>query len=454
MAFFWGLAGVFLLLAIALLFSVDRRKVRIRTVGVALLVQIVFGALVLYWPLGQRALKGASDGVQMVIDSANAGIEFVFGPLLDSGFSFAIQVLPVIIFVAALTSVLFHLGILQVLVKIVGGAFAKLFGTTTPESMNTAANIFLGHTEAPLLIKPYLKRLSQSELFAVMTGGMATVAGSVLVGYALMGVPLEFLIAAAFMAAPGALVMAKIVMPAGAEVPEAGAEGRLTKVLARSRSRDAVAVSAGSAGSVAVQDRDRPAAAVDPVEDDLQDGDEQPDEADTRAANVVEAAARGAGEGLHLVLSIGAMLIAFIGLIALVNVLLGAVGGWFGYPDLTMQAILGWILAPVMFVLGVPWGEAAASGSFVGQKIVLNEFVAFSEFGPVVDTFSVKTQAIVTFALTGFANFAAIAMQIGALGGLAPNQRTRIAQLGMRAVLAGTLANLMSATIAGVMVSL
>ncbi|USQ79083.1 NupC/NupG family nucleoside CNT transporter [Ornithinimicrobium faecis] len=451
MTFFWGLAGVFLLLAIALLFSVDRRKIRLRTVGVALLVQVIFGALVLYWPLGQRALTAASDAVQMVIDSANAGIEFVFGPLLESGFTFAIQVLPVIIFVASLTSVLFYLGILQWVVKIVGGAFAKLFGTTTAESMNTAANIFLGHTEAPLLIKPYLKRLTQSELFAVMTGGMATVAGSVLVGYALMGVPLEFLIAAAFMAAPGALVMAKIVMPAGAELAESRGEGRLTRFIARHRTRETVPATAGgdAGGSVATTSGGTQATASgDSVATD------EADEEEARPVNVVDAAARGAGEGLQLVLNIAAMLIAFIGLIALVNVLLGAVGGWFGYGDLRMQSILGWLLAPVMFVLGVPWAEAAASGSFVGQKIVLNEFVAFSEFGPVAETFSVKTQAIVTFALTGFANFAAIAMQIGALGSLAPNQRTRIAQLGMRAVLAGTLANLMSATIAGVMVTI
>lgn len=447
MALLWGLAGVVLLMATALLFSVDRRKVRIRTVGVALLVQIIFGALALYWPPGQRALQSASNGVQLVINSANAGIEFVFGPLLDSGFSFAIQVLPVIIFVAALTSVLFHIGVLQWLVKIVGGAFAKLFGTTTPESMNTAANIFLGHTEAPLLIKPYLKRLTQSELFAVMTGGMATVAGSVLVGYALMGVPLDFLITAAFMAAPGALVMAKTMMPAGAVLAEGPTEGRLTKFISRRKGRTPAAAASTGTGEVAAHDAEQLSDEADPTENESQ-------EEDTRAANVVDAAARGAGEGLQLVLNIGAMLIAFIALIALINVLIGGIGGLFGYGDLTMQAILGWILAPVMFVLGVPWAEAASAGSFVGQKVVLNEFVAFSEFGPVADTFSVKTRAMVTFALTGFANFAAIAMQIGALGSLAPNQRSRIAQLGLRAVLAGTLANLMSATIAGVMVSI
>ncbi len=454
MAILWGMAGVLLLLTIAVLFSIDRRKIRIRTVGVALLTQIAFGALVLYWPLGQRALQGASELVQLVIDSANAGIEFVFGPLLETGFSFALQVLPVIIFVAALTSVLYHIGVLPWIVRIVGGAFAKLFGTSTAESMNSAANIFLGHTEAPLLIKPYLKRLTQSEVFAVMTGGMATVAGSVLVGYALLGVPLNFLIAAAFMAAPGALVMAKIIIPSGAEMSTEPTEGRLTQFIARRQRNKAAAATAGNGTGTTKTETPTAAEKTDVARDETAQTSEDtaPDD-EERAFNVVDAAARGAGDGLKLVLNIGAMLIAFISLIALVNIVLGAIGGIFGYGDLTMEGILGWAFAPVMFVIGVPWAEAARAGSFVGQKVVLNEFVAFSEFGPVVDTFTMKTQAIITFALTGFANFAGIAMQIGALGSLAPNQRTRIAQLGLRAVLAGTLANLMSATIAGIMVS-
>lgn len=454
MAFLWGIAGITVLLGLALLFSIDRKKIRLRTVGVALLVQIVFGALVLYWPTGQMLLTKASEGVQLVIDSANDGISFLFGSLVDSGFIFAIQVLPVIIFVATLTSVLYHIGLLPWIVKIIGGAFAKLFGTTEAESMNTAANIFLGHTEAPLLIKPYLKRLTQSELFAVMTGGMATVAGSVLVGYSLLGVPLDYLIAAAFMAAPGALVMAKILVPAGAELSAEKPENRLIKLIGwrKGNQSQTAAVNAdqtqvrGGTSTLVLDREAEDGEYVDEEEEILED--------ETRAANVIDAAARGAGEGLNLVLSIGAMLIAFIAMIALANVILGALGGVFGVPDLTMEGILGWILAPIMFVIGVPWAEATQAGGFVGQKIVLNEFVAFSDFGPVAETFSVKTQAIVTFALTGFANFAAIAMQIGGLGSLAPNQRTRIAQLGMRAVLAGTLANLMSATIAGIMVSL
>lgn len=438
MVILWGLGGMLVLLAIATLFSTDRRRINLRTVGAALAVQVAFGALVLYVPVGKSLLQGAGDAVQGIINSATAGIDFLFGGLVPEGsYVFAIQVLPVIVFVASLSAVLFHLGILQWVVRIIGGAFAKLFGTTVPESMNTAANIFLGHTEAPLMIRPYLKKLTHSELFAVMTGGMATVAGTVMVGYSLMGVPLEYLLAAAFMAAPGALVMAKIMVPAGATLPEPAAKSgtdRFAWLPGRKKQKEATAGAEDTAPT---------------AEDHPEDLEEEP-----RAANVIEAAARGANDGLKMALGIGAMLLAFISLIALINIIIGGVGGWFGHGDLTLQQIFGVILSPIMFAVGVPWDEAVAAGSFVGQKIVLNEFVAFSEFGPVIDTFTPKTQAIITFALTGFANFAGIAMQIGALGGLAPNQRSRIAQLGMRSVLAGTLANLMSATIAGIMVAL
>lgn len=446
------------LLAIALLFSVDRKKIKLRTVLVALGVQVAFGAIVLYWPLGRQGLTVASEAVQAVINSANDGISFLFGPIVEGdGSIFAFQVLPVIVFVAALTSVLFHIGLLQWVVRIIGGAFAKLFGTTTVESMNTAANIFLGHTEAPLLIKPYLKRLTQSELFAVMAGGMATVAGAVLVGYSLMGAPLDYLIAAAFMAAPGGLLMAKIIMPAGAEVALAADSynedgwleklARFTRITRRKEAKAPAATADATNDDTATPQH---ASSADEVDGTGEVGGLD-DEEEDKPVNVIDAASRGAGEGLTLALNIGAMLLAFIALIALVNLILGGIAGLLGVDGLTLQQILGWVFAPVMFLIGVPWSEAIEAGSFVGQKLVLNEFVAFAEFGPVIDQFTVKTQAIVTFALTGFANFAAIAMQLGALGSLAPNQRSYIAKLGMRAVLAGTLANLMSGAIAGVM---
>ncbi|ROZ64348.1 NupC/NupG family nucleoside CNT transporter [Kocuria soli] len=485
----WGLGGMAFIIAIAVLFSVDRRKIRIRTVTLALLTQVLFGVLVLYVPAGCAALEALTSGVQSVINSANAGIDFLFGPILpEEGSVFAFQVLPVIVYFAALTAVLHYVGILQWVVKIIGGAMSKLFGTTTAESMNAAANIFLGQSEAPLLIKQHLPRLKTSELFAVMVGGMATVAGSVMVGYSLLGAELRYLIAASFMAAPGALFIAKLIVPAGAlEGPEwtdagsgqpAAAPPRrregLMGLFKRGGKRGAAAESAAEltrrqqsqtgpepdapeaaeTSTVTTSTEAHATSAADTPREvrDAEDIAHQA-EGDDEPANVIDAAARGASEGLGLALNVGAMLLAFIALIALVNTLLGAVGGLFGLEGLTMEQILGWIFAPVMFIVGVPWNEAVAAGSFLGQKLVLNEFVAFSAFGPEIGNYSPKTQVIVTFALTGFANFATLAIQIGALGGLAPTQRSRIARLGLLAVLSGTLANLMSAAIAGVLIA-
>ncbi len=318
----WGIGGMAALIALALLLSTNRRAVRWRTVLAALGIQVLFGILVLYWSWGQRALEQVSQGVQAVINSSNAGIQFVFGPVLpqgeDAGVVFAFQVLPVIIFFASLTAVLYHFKILQFVVEKLGAALGAALGTRKAESVNAAANIFVGQTEAPLVIRPYLKGLTRSGLFAVMVGGLSTVAGSVLVGYSLLGAPLEYLIAASFMAAPGALMMAKLVLPE--EIPEAAER----------------------------QDRlvsDEPA---DPEGD--KDGDGIPNDEDDLEGmeyrNVIDAAASGAADGLKLALNIGAMLLAFISLIALVNLLIGTVGGWFGQPDLTFEQILGYAFAP------------------------------------------------------------------------------------------------------------
>lgn len=411
----WGIGGMVAVLAIAVLFSADRRNIRFRTVSIALALQVGFGVLVLFVPWGRTALEKTALGFQAVIDSSKDGISFLFGsaiPEEGTGSIFAFQVLPVIIFFASLTAVLYHLKILQQVVRVIGGGLSKLLGTTRPESMNAAANIFVGQTEAPLVIRPYVAGMTKSELFAVMAGGLSTVAGSVLVGYSLLGAQLEYLIAASFMAAPGALLMAKILVPAGAL-------------------------------------EDEPAETQESV-------DELPTEADPDAeeppSNVIDAAARGASDGLVLAANVGAMLIAFISLIALGNLLLGTVGGWFGAGDLTIEQILGYVFAPVMAAIGVPWNEALDAGSFLGQKVVLNEFVAFADFAPQAGDYSEKTQAVVTFALTGFANFSSLAILLGGLGGIAKNRRADIAQLGMRAVLAGTLANLMSAAIAGILI--
>lgn len=414
----WGLGGMLGLLAIATALSTDRRAIRLRTVLPALAIQIGFGALVLFVPWGRDALTSASNGFQAVINSANEGISFLFGPLIPAegeGSIFALQVLPVIVFFASLTAVLFHLGWLQQVVRVIGGGLQRLLGTGRAESTNAAANIFLGQTEAPLVIRPYLSGLSRSALFAVMVGGLSTVAGSVLVGYSLLGADLDYLIAASFMAAPGALLMAKIVVP---EDP-------------KNLEREDV-------------ERD-----PDIQEDPDAHGELESDEAEHR--NVIDAAAAGAADGAKLAITIGAMLLAFISLIALLNTIVGAIGGWFGQPDLTVELLLGYLFAPLMAMIGVPWHEAVGAGSFVGQKIVVNEFVAFSNFGPEVDEFSARTQAIVTFALTGFANLSSLGILLGGLGSLAPNRRKDIASLGLRAIAAATLANLMSATIAGIM---
>jgi CNT family concentrative nucleoside transporter len=418
----WGAGGMVALMGIAWLCSTDRRAVRPRTVVGALALQVGFGVLVLSWSVGGRALEAASSGVQAVIDSSREGIGFLFGPVLpaeDQGTVVAFQVLPVIVFFASLTAVLYHLGVLQRVVEVFGGGLGRLLGTGREESVNAAANIFVGQTEAPLLIRPYVAGLTRSQLFAVMVGGLSTVAGSVLVGYSLLGARLDYLIAASFMAAPGALLMAKIMLPEPLEA-EAGDESS----------------TAGAAG--VVPEQEAPA--------------EEPAEEPERARNVIDAAANGAADGLKLAATIGAMLLAFISLIALVNLIVGGIGDWFGAEDLSVQQLLGYLFAPVMSLIGVPWGEAVEAGSFVGQKIVLNEFVAFAEFGPVAGEFSDKTAAIVTFALTGFANIGSLGILLGGLGGIAPERRPDIASLGLRAILAATLANLMSAAIAGILI--
>jgi len=428
MQILWGIGGIIVLLAVAFAFSENRRSISPRTVGGAFAIQFVFGVLVLYTEVGARVLEAVSSGVQAVINSSGEGIDFLFGGVLpDEGVVFAFQVLPVIVFFASLTSVLYYLGVLQWVVRVLGGAIQKALGTSQAESMSATSNVFVGQTEAPLVVRPFVERMTRSELFAVMCGGLASVAGSVLVGYSLLGARLEYLIAAAFMAAPGGLLMAKML------IPETGTPETL--------------------GGSKVTQLDRQAAAVgEESEEESEEQEEAEISADEPPRNVIDAAAKGALDGLRLALNVGAMLLAFISLIALLNLILGSLGGLAGFPDLTFQQILGYVFAPVMFVIGVPWSEAVQAGSFLGQKLVLNEFVAFLEFGPQAGEFSDKTAAIITFALTGFANFSSIAILIGGIGGIAPKRRGQIAELGLRAVLAGTLANLMSATIAGMLI--
>lgn len=411
-----GLLGILSLIAVAVIFSSNRKAINYRTVVGAFLLQLIIPALVIFTPWGATFLQGMSSAVQSVIDSANAGVSFLFGGLVSGkmfevfgggGFVFAFRVLPIIIFFASFMAVLYHLGIMQFIIKIFGGALQKILGTSRTESMSAAANVFVGQTEAPLVVKPYIASMTRSELFAVMCGGLASVAGSVLVGYASLGVSLDYLIAASFMAAPGGLLMAKLLEPE-TETPKA----ELNKM-------------------------------------DLGD-----DDGDQKAVNVIDAAASGAASGLKLALNVGAMLIAFIALIALINTILGSVGVVIGIEGVTLEAILGYLFAPIAFLLGIPWSEALQAGSLLGQKLVVNEFVAYIEFINVRNLLSEHSQVILTVALCGFANLSSMAILLGGLGVLAPSRRSDIARLGLKAILAGTLSNFMSATLVGIFFAL
>ncbi|MCJ8275196.1 MAG: NupC/NupG family nucleoside CNT transporter, partial [Psychrosphaera sp.] len=335
-----------------------------------------------------------------------SGIKFLFGDKhadSNNGFIFALHVLPVIIFFSSLIAVLYYLGVMKLVINFLGGGLQKLLGTSRTESLSATANIFVGQTEAPLVVKPYIPTMTQSELFAIMVGGLASVAGSILAGYASIGVEMKYLIAASFMAAPGGLLMAKLIVPETEKV------------------RTDLA--------------------------DIEAAQDQP-------ANVIDAAASGASSGLQLAMNVGAMLLAFVALIAMLNGIFGWVGDWFGYPQLSIQMLLGYVFQPLAYVLGVPWAESNVAGSFIGQKMVINEFVAYFDFMSQKDQLSAQSQAIITFALCGFANFSSIAILLGGIGGMAPGRRKDIARMGLKAMLAASLANFMSAAIAGFFISL
>lgn len=400
-------AGIALLLAIAFALSSNRRHIKLRVVAAAFAMQAGIALLVLYVPAGKQAIAAMSQGVANLLGYAQAGIDFLFGPIAKpeiGGNSFAIAALPVIIFFASLISILYYLGIMQLIVKWVGGAIQKITGISKVESLCAAANIFVGQSESPLVIKPYLASLTPSQLFLVMSSGMAGVAGTILAAYASMGIKIDYLLAASFMSAPGGILMAKIMMPDDPSDKE---------------------LDLASFADSGHDDEEKP-------------------------ANVIMAAAQGAQTGVKLAVAVGAMVLAFVALVALANGILGGVGGWFGYADLSFQAILGAVFKPVMYLIGVPWNEAGTAGGLFGTKVVLNEFVAFISLGQ-NSALSPASVAIITFALCGFANFSSIAIQMAVTGSLAPNQRPVIARLGIKALIAGSLANLMSAALAGLM---
>ncbi len=409
----FSVVGMAVLFLIAWVFSSNKRAINYRTIVSAFVIQVALGALALYVPLGREMLQGLASGIQSVISYGYEGVRFLFGNLAPNakgdqgigGFIFAINVLAIIIFFASLISLLYYLKIMPLFINLIGGALQKCLGTSKAESMSAAANIFVAHTEAPLVIKPYLKSMSDSEIFAVMCVGMASVAGPVLAGYASMGIPLPYLIAASFMSAPGGLLFAKIIYPQNEAI--------------------------SSHADVSAE----------------------------KHVNAIEAIANGASTGLNLALHVGAMLLAFVGMLALINGLLGVVGGFLGMEHLSLGLILGTLLKPLAFMLGIPWSQAGIAGEIIGIKIALNEFVGYMQFLPYLGdnpplVLSEKTKAIITFALCGFANLSSVAMLIGGLGSLVPKKKDLIIRLALKAVLVGTLSNFMSATIAGLFIGL
>ena len=401
-----GLLGIAAILGIAYLLSGNRKAINLRIVGAAFALQAAVAVFVIYSSPGKVVIEKMSGAVQNVMDYSNEGIDFMFGGLSTepSLWSFAVHVLPIIIFFSALMSVLYHMKIMQVVVKLIGGGLRWVIGTKAVESLNAAANIFIGQTEAPLVVRPYLKGLTEPQLFAVMVSGLASVAGTVLLAYVQMGAELKYLLAASFMAAPGGLLMAKIIMP-------------------------------------------------DEKSESAQEDDSHLKMEDSKHENIILAAAVGSSDGLKLAVNIGAMLIAFIALIALFNGLVGGLASLVGIEDLTLQKILGWLFSPMMYLLSVPWAEAQAAGSSFGEKLILNEFVAYSHLNDYLAGMSERTRAVVTFSLCGFANLSSIAILLGGLGGLVPEKKDLIARFGLKAVAAASLSNLMAAAFAGLLMT-
>lgn len=401
-----SLIGVVILIGIAFLLSEDKKKVNWILVAKALAIQVVFALVVLKWPLGRQIFDVISRGVTRLLSFTTNGTSFLFGDLVNSnkfGVIFALQILPTIIFFSALMSILYYLGVMQAVVSFLAKIMLKLLGTSGAESLSNTANIFLGQTEAPLLIKPYVGDMTKSELLTIMVGGMATVAGGVMAGYIAMGMDAGHLISASLMAAPASLMISKVMLP---ETEEPKTKGEVAMTFEK------------------------------------------------MDANVIDAAARGASEGLHLSLNVGAMLIAFIALVALLNYLIAKVGLLIGVNSLSLEWILGRLFAPLTFIIGVPFKDIIQAGSLLGQKIVINEFFAFANLAELVKTGALdkRTVTLLTYALCGFANISSIAIQIGGIGGLAPKRRTDIAKLGVKALIGGTLVGLLNAAIAGLII--
>ncbi|MBM7624225.1 NupC/NupG family nucleoside CNT transporter [Sporohalobacter salinus] len=392
---FIGVLGIFVLLGIAYGISENRKKIDWHPIVGGLILQLTFAFLILKLPIGKRIFEKLSDFVSKILSFSTKGADFLFGSLMDTGFSFALSVVPTIIFFSSLMSVLYYLGIVQKVVEFMAKIMKKTMNLSGAESLSAAANVFVGQTEAPLVVKKYIPDMTRSEIMALMTGGMSTVAGGVMAGYISMGIDTGYLLAASIMSAPAALLMAKIVIP---------------------ETKESV-----TSGDIKI-------------------------ELDIDNANVIDAAAEGASEGLDLALNVAAMLLAFVSLIALINYPLGFLGT-------SLEEILGYIFSPLSFVMGVPLKDITEVGSLLGQKMVINEFVAYSKLSQMIKAGSLtaKSEIVATFALCGFSNFSSIAIQVGGIGSLASERRGEIAALGIRALIAGSLATYMTATIAGIL---
>lgn len=397
--------GIAALILIGYLFSENKRNINVKTITFALILQISLGAFVMFVPIGVTIIEGMSSGVNHVIEFSNAGLTFVFGDLANYkvGFVFVINVLCVVIFISALISVLYYLKVMQFVINIIGGTLSKLLGTSKAESLSATANIFVGPIEAPSMVRPLVKNMTRSELFAVMTGGLASVAGGTMVGYINIGIDPKYILTACFMTAPAGLLFAKLLCPQ--------TEPKLVK------------------NNIEINSEDKPKSLLDAITD-------------------------GSIMGMNQVAVVTALLISFVALIALVNGLLSGVGQLINIDNLTLESIIGYALSPLAFLMGVPWSEAISAASIIGQKIAINEFVAYINFLEVADTLSDKTQVIIIFSLCGFANIGSLAMVVGGIGAMCPDKRELISQIGPRVLLASILANLMSGTIAGGLISL
>ncbi|HHU4175379.1 TPA: NupC/NupG family nucleoside CNT transporter [Escherichia coli] len=410
-----SIVGMAVLLIIAFLLSVNKKRISLRTTGAALVLQIAIGGIMLYFPPGKWLVEQAALGVHKIMSYSDAGSAFIFGSLVGdkmdvlfdgAGFIFAFRVLPAIIFVTALISLLYYIRVMGGLIRILGGIFQKALNISKVESFVAVTTIFLGQNEIPAIVKPFINRLNRNELFTVICSGMASIAGSMMIGYAGMGVPIDYLLAASLMAIPGGILFARILSPATEE----------SKVTFENLSFT-----------------------------------------DTPPKSVIEAVASGAMTGLKIAVGVATVVMTFVAIIALINGIIGGIGGWFGYGNITLEGIFGWILAPLAWIMGVDWADASLAGSLIGQKLAINEFVAYLNLSPYLQPGSmldVKTTAIISFALCGFANFGSIGVVVGAFSAISPQRAPEIAQLGMRALAAATLSNLMSATIAGFFIGL